>query len=88
MARDRPPPCAFLRAAFSTAVLARWKRLQGLGRDRPGSVEGRLVTRGCRAVSTPEEETVFQVLGMQPVPPERRSGEEPWRTVHRPRVSQ
>jgi hypothetical protein len=65
-----------LRAAFSTAVLARWKRLQDLGRAQPGSVEGRLVTRDSRAVSTPEAETVFQVPGMQPVPPERRSGDE------------
>jgi hypothetical protein len=76
-----------LRAAFSTALLARWKRLQGLGRDQPGSVAGWLVTRDGRAVPTPEEETLFQVLGMQPVPPDRRSSEEWWRTVHRPLVS-
>ena len=63
-------------AAFSTAMLARWKRRQGIGRDQPGSVDGRLVTRDGRVVPTPEEETVFQLLGMQPVPPERRSGEE------------
>jgi hypothetical protein len=60
----------------STAMLARWKRRQGVGRGQPGSVDGRLVTRDGRAVPTPEEETVFQVLGMQPVPPEPRSGEE------------
>jgi hypothetical protein len=35
-------------AAFSTAMLARWKRQQGLGRARPGSVDGRPVTRGGR----------------------------------------
>jgi len=63
-------------AAFSTALLARWKRQQGLGRVQPGSVDGRLVTRDGRAVPTPEEETVFQLLGMPPVPPERRSGAE------------
>jgi DNA polymerase (family 10) len=63
-------------AAFSTAMLARWKRLQGLGRDQPGSVDGRLVTRDGHVVPTPEEETVFQVLGMQPVPPQRRSSPE------------
>jgi hypothetical protein len=63
-------------AAFSTARLARWKRRQGLGRAQPGSVDGRLVTREGRVVPTPEEKTVFQVLGMQPVPPERRSGVE------------
>jgi hypothetical protein len=34
------------------------------------------VTRDGRAVPTPEEETVFQLLGMQLVPRERRSGEE------------
>jgi hypothetical protein len=87
MARDRLPPSAFLRAAFSTALLARWKRRQSLGRDQPGSVDGRPVTRDGRAALTPEEETVFHMLGMQPVPPERRSGEEWWRTVHRPLVS-
>jgi DNA polymerase/3'-5' exonuclease PolX len=63
-------------AAFSTALLARWKRRQGIGRDQPGSVDGRLMTRNGRVVPTPEEETVFQLLGMQPVPPERRSGVE------------
>ena len=60
-------------AAFSTAMLARWKRRQGIGRDQPGSVDGRLVTRAGHVVPTPEEETVFQLLGMPPVPPERRS---------------
>jgi hypothetical protein len=45
------------------------------------------MTRDGRAVPTPEEETVFQGLGMQPVPTEQRSGEERWRTVHRPLVS-
>ena len=63
-------------AAFSTALLARWKRRQGIGRAQPGSVDGRLVTGDGRAVPVPEEETVFQLLGLQPVPPERRSGEE------------
>jgi DNA polymerase/3'-5' exonuclease PolX len=63
-------------AAFSTAMLARWKRRQGFGRGQPGSVDGRLVTRDGRVVPTPEEETVFRLLGMPPVPPERRSGVE------------
>ena len=63
-------------AAFSTAMLARWKRRHGIGRDQPGSVDGRLVTREGRVVPTPEEVTVFQLLGLQPVPPERRSGVE------------
>ena len=63
-------------AAFSTAMLARWKRRQGIGRGQPGGVDGRLVTRDGRVVPTPEEETVFPLLGMQPVPPERRSGEQ------------
>src|SRR5438067_1158328 len=65
-------------AAFSTAMLARWKRLHGIRRALPGSVAGRLVTRDCRVVPTPEEVTVFQLLGMQPVLPERRSGEQWW----------
>ena len=55
-------------AAFSTAMLARWKRRQGLGRDQPGSVDGRLVTRDGHVVPTPEEETVFQLLGMPRLP--------------------
>jgi len=63
-------------AAFTTALLARWKWRQDIGRDQPGSVDGRLLTRDGRAVPTPEEETVFPLLGMQPVPPERRSGEQ------------
>src|SRR5438876_753465 len=44
-------------AAFSTAMLARWKRLHGIRRDQPGSVDGRLVTRDGRVVPTAEEET-------------------------------
>ena len=63
-------------AAFSTAMPACWKRRQGIGRDQPGSVDGRLVTRDGRGVPIAEEETVFQLLGMQPPPPERRSGVE------------
>ena len=59
-------------AAFSAAMLARWKRLQGIGRERPGSVDGRLVTRDGRAVPTPEEETVFHCLRMAPLAPELR----------------
>jgi DNA polymerase/3'-5' exonuclease PolX len=62
-------------AAFSTAMLARWKRAQGIGREQLGSVDGRLVTRDGRVVPTPDEETIFQLLGMRPVPPERRTGE-------------
>jgi hypothetical protein len=46
-------------AAFSTALLARWKRRHGIGRDQPGSIDGRLVARDGRVVPTPEEETVF-----------------------------
>ena len=59
-------------ARFSAGVLARWKRLQGIGRDGQGSVDGRLVTRDGRVIPTPEEDTVFHLLGMQPVTPERR----------------
>ena len=63
-------------AGFSTAMLARWKWLQGIGRDQPGSVDGRHMTHDGHVVPTPEEETVFRLLGMQPVPPERRSSPE------------
>jgi hypothetical protein len=45
-------------AAFGPALLARWKRRQGLGHDQPGTVDGRLVTRDGRVVPTPEEEKV------------------------------
>jgi len=62
-------------AAFSTAMLARWKRAQGIGREQPGSVDGRLVTRDGRAVPTPDEETIFRLVGMRPLPPEHRTGE-------------
>lgn len=64
-------------AHFSAAILARWKRLQGIGRDGQGSVDGRLVTRDGRAIPTPEEDTVFRLLGMQPVAPERRESLQP-----------
>jgi DNA polymerase/3'-5' exonuclease PolX len=60
-------------AAFSTEMLARWKRVQGIGREQPGSVEGRLVTRDGRVVPTPDEETIFRLLGMAVVPPEERT---------------
>lgn len=62
-------------AAFSAAMLARWKRVQGIGRERPGSVDGRLVARDGRTMPTPEEETVFHLLGLRPVPPQQRSGD-------------
>lgn len=61
-------------AEFSAAMLARWKRVQGIGREGAGSVDGRLVTRDGAVVSTPEEETVFRLLGLVSVPPERRTG--------------
>jgi DNA polymerase/3'-5' exonuclease PolX len=60
--------------AFSMAILERRKRLHGLGREQPGSVRGRLMTRGGQVVPTPEEETIFHLLGMEPVAPERRTG--------------
>lgn len=60
-------------AEFSAGILARWKRVQGIGRAQPGSVDGRLVTRDGRVVPTPEEETIFRLLGMAPVAAERRT---------------
>lgn len=67
-------------AAFSAAMLARWKRLQGIGRDQPGSVDGRLVTRDGRVMPTPEEETVFGLLKMAPLAPELRGAPMPARS--------
>ncbi len=61
-------------AAFSTSILARWKRAQGIGREQPGSVDGRLVDRTGQVVPTPEEDTVFVLVGMRPVDPTRRRG--------------
>jgi len=61
-------------AAFSAGVLARWKRVQGIGREGAGSVNGRLVTRAGIVMPTPDEESVFRLIGMAPVPPEHRSG--------------
>ncbi len=62
-------------AEFSTAMLAHWKRRQGIGRDGAGSVDGRLASRDGRAVPTPEEDTVFALLGLPFVPPERRTAD-------------
>jgi DNA polymerase/3'-5' exonuclease PolX len=61
-------------AEFSTAILARWKKVQGIGRDAAGSIDGRLVTRDGAVVPTPEEETVFSLVGLAPIPPECRTG--------------
>jgi DNA polymerase/3'-5' exonuclease PolX len=56
-------------AEFSTAILARWKRVQGIGYEQPGSVDGRLVTRDGRIVPTPDEETIFRMLGLPVIAP-------------------
>jgi DNA polymerase/3'-5' exonuclease PolX len=61
-------------AEFSAAVLACWKRVQGIGREQPGSVDGRLVTRDGQVVPTPDEETFFHLLGLEPIEPARRRG--------------
>jgi len=61
-------------AAFSTSILARWKKIQGIGWEQPGSVDGRLVDRTGRAIPTPEEDTVFALVGMRPVDPTHRKG--------------
>jgi hypothetical protein len=64
-------------AAFSTALLARWKRRQGISRDQPGSVDGRLVIRDGRVVPTPEEaasnrvSAVTKTRGARPAPTRR-----------------
>ncbi len=61
-------------AEFSTAALARWKRRQGIGPEQAGSVGGRLVRRDGEVVPTPEEEAVFELLGMPWIAPEQRHG--------------
>ncbi len=58
---------------FSGSVLAAWKKRQGLGRDRDGGKDGRLVDRTGQGVPTPEEEDVFALIGRAPIPPERRT---------------
>jgi len=59
-------------AEFSTAALARWKRRQGIGPEQAGSVGGRLVRRDGEVAPTPEEETVFELLGLPWIAPEQR----------------
>ncbi len=60
---------------FSASVLTEWKRRQGFGEARPGSVDGRLVDRTGNVVPTPDEETVFVLLGRAVIPPEHRTDE-------------
>ncbi len=63
-------------AAFGPAVLARWKHRQWMrAQDEHGSVDGHLVTRAGEIVPTPDEETVFRLVGLDPVPPEERTDE-------------
>lgn len=64
-------------AAFSTEILTRWKRLHGIPRDLQGSIDGRLVDHHGRPVATPDEETIFRMLHVPFMPPERR-GPEGW----------
>jgi len=58
-------------AAFSAGVLGEWKRRRGLGKDQPGSIDGRLVDRTGQVVPTPEEDTVFALVGRAVIPPEQ-----------------
>lgn len=59
-------------AEFSHAVLTRWKAKQGLGKEQPGSVDGRLVTRSGSRMETPEEADVFRLVGLEVIDPRRR----------------
>lgn len=60
-------------ADFSQAVLTRWKRLQGIGPEGQGSRNGRLVYRDGTRVATPEEQTVFDLVHVPWIAPERRT---------------
>jgi len=59
-------------AAFSAGVLGEWKRRRGSGKDQPGSIDGRLVDHAGQVVPTPDEETVFALVGRAAIPPEGR----------------
>jgi len=61
-------------AEFSTAVLARWKRRQVISPERAGGVGSQLVRRDGVVAPTPEEATVFELLGVPWVAPEQRHG--------------
>lgn len=60
-------------ATFSAGVLGEWKRRRGLGKDQPGSIDGRLVDRAGQGILTPDEETVFALVGRAAIPPEGRT---------------
>lgn len=60
-------------AAFSESILARHKRLQGIGKDGRGSKDGRLVHRDGSVLVTPDEASVFAVVHLEWIAPEKRS---------------
>lgn len=59
---------------FSASMLARWKRVQGIGPDQRGSVNGRLVTRDGVVIPTPTEAAVFAACRVPFIPPHERTG--------------
>jgi DNA polymerase/3'-5' exonuclease PolX len=60
------------RRGFSPGMLARWKRVAGIPRDRKGSVGGQLVDKNGVPIATPEEEDVFRLCKVKFIPPHLR----------------
>lgn len=60
-------------ADFAQAMLARWKKRQGLGPTLQGSINGRLVDAYGTVVPTPEELDVFAACQVEYVPPQERT---------------
>lgn len=60
-------------ADFSHSILARHKRLQGIGKDNQGSIDGRLVHRDGSKLETPEEDDVFKAVHLSYMDPRTRT---------------
>lgn len=60
-------------AGFSHSILTEWKRQKCIGRDQQGSRGGYLIDRYGQVAVTPEEQTVFDLLGLPYIEPRDRS---------------